>query len=97
MLPLVMELGQCAWAVRSFGGALDACLVAAGKVDWWFEPKVEPWDLAPLRLIIEQAGGVFLAPDGSRSIYRGSAIGCAPGLEPAARKWMGNGGRGRHA
>src|SRR5690242_17179750 len=40
LLPKIMDLGQRSWAVRSFGGALDACLVAAGKVDLWFEPKV---------------------------------------------------------
>jgi len=88
LLAKVMELGQRAWALRSFGGALDACLVASGKVDLWFEPKVEPWDLAPLRLIIEEAGGAFIASDGSRSIYKGSAIGCAPGLEAEARRWF---------
>lgn len=82
---LVMDLNQRVWASRCFGGALDACLVAAGKADIWFEPKVEPWDLAPLRLIVEEAGGAFLALDGSRSIYSGSALACAPGLEREAR------------
>jgi histidinol-phosphatase len=88
LMPKLTAMAQRSWATRCFGGGLDACLVAAGKVDLWFEPKVEPWDLAPLRLIIEEAGGVFLAPDGSRSIYRGSAIGCAPGLEAEARRWF---------
>jgi histidinol phosphatase-like enzyme (inositol monophosphatase family) len=89
VLPKVMELAQRAWGLRCFGGALDACLVASGKVDLWFEPKVEPWDLAPLRLIIEEAGGAFIAVDGSRSIYKKSAIGCAPGLAAEARRWYG--------
>ncbi|HLK65339.1 MAG TPA: inositol monophosphatase family protein [Bryobacteraceae bacterium] len=79
-LPQVIELMQRSWAVRSYGGALDACLVAAGKVDLWFEPKVEVWDLCPLKLIIEEAGGAFFALDGSRRIDTGTAIGCAPGL-----------------
>jgi histidinol-phosphatase len=80
------EWAQRSWAVRSYGGALDACMVAAGQVDVWFEPKVEPWDLAPLKLIIEEAGGAFFAFDGSRRIDRGTAIGCAPGLAEAARR-----------
>jgi histidinol-phosphatase len=79
-LPRVMDLMQRCWSVRAYGGALDACLVAAGKVEIWFEPKVQPWDLAPLKLVIEEAGGVFLALDGSRRIDRGSAMACAPGL-----------------
>jgi histidinol-phosphatase len=88
-LPRVMDLMQRCWSVRSYGGALDACLVAAGKVEIWFEPKVQPWDLAPLKLLIEEAGGVFLALDGSRRIDRGTAIGCAPGLVAEVRQAFG--------
>ena len=85
-LPRVTGLMQRAWSVRAHGGGLDACMVAAGHVDIWFEPKVEVWDLAPLRLIIEEAGGVFLALDGSRRIDRGTAVGCAPGVAAEVRK-----------
>jgi histidinol phosphatase-like enzyme (inositol monophosphatase family) len=79
-LPKVMELMQRSWAVRSYGGPLDACLLAAGKVEIWFEPKVEVWDLAALKLIIEEAGGDFFALDGSRRIDRGTAVACVPGI-----------------
>jgi len=88
-LPTILEIMQRSWAVRTYGGALDACLVAAGRADVWFEPKVAPWDLAALRLIIEEAGGVFFALDGSRSIDRGSAFGCAPGLAAEIRRAFG--------
>jgi histidinol phosphatase-like enzyme (inositol monophosphatase family) len=82
-LPQVMETMQRCWSVRSYGGALDACLVAAGKAEIWFEPKVQPWDLAPLKVILEEAGAVFRAFDGSRSIERGTAMACAPGVAEA--------------
>src|SRR5471030_1103209 len=88
-LPRVMELMQRSWAVRSYGGALDACLVAAGKAEIWFEPKVEVWDLAALKLIIEEAGGVFFALDGSRRTDKGTAIACAPGVETHVRQAFG--------
>jgi len=88
-LPTIVELMQQSWSVRGYGGALDACLVAAGKVDIWFEPKVAVWDLAAPRLIIEEAGGVFFAFDGSRRIDRGSAFGCAPGLAGRVRRAFG--------
>jgi fructose-1,6-bisphosphatase/inositol monophosphatase family enzyme len=55
-------------------------MLAAGMVEVWFEPKVEVWDLAPLKLIIEEAGGEFFALDGSRHIDRGTALACAPGV-----------------
>jgi histidinol-phosphatase len=87
-LPRVMDLMQRCWSVRSYGGALDACLLAAGKAEIWFEPKVEPWDLAAPRLIIEEAGGVFFALDGSRSIWKGTAIGCAPGVAAEVRSLL---------
>src|SRR5256885_2209264 len=44
-LPKLMELMQQSWSVRSYGGALDACLLAAGKLEIWFVPKAEVWDL----------------------------------------------------
>jgi histidinol-phosphatase len=88
-LPKVMDLMQRCWSVRSYGGALDACLIAAGKAEIWFEPKVEVWDLAPLKLILEEAGCLFFALDGSRGIDRGTAIGCAPGVAADVRQAFG--------
>jgi len=88
-LARVVDLMQRSWAVRSYGGALDACMVAAGKVEIWFEPKVEPWDLAALKLIIEESGGLFSALDGSRRIDRGTALACAPGIADKVRQAFG--------
>ena len=88
-LPRLTDLMQRCWAVRAYGGALDACLVAAGKAEIWFEPKVEPWDLAPLKLILEESGARFFAMDGSRSIERRTAVGCAPGIEAEVRRALG--------
>jgi histidinol-phosphatase len=88
-LARVAELMQQSWSVRSYGGALDACLLAAGKLEIWFEPKVEVWDLAPLKLIVEEAGGAFFALDGSRRIDRGNAMACVPGVVTQARAALG--------
>jgi histidinol-phosphatase len=94
-LPRISELMQQAWAVRAYGGALDACMLAAGKLEIWFEPKVAPWDLAAPRIIIEEAGGVFFAlSDGSRNIYRGNALGCVPGVADQMRRAFGLPGDG---
>jgi len=90
-LTRVAELMQKTWSVRSYGGALDACLLASGKTEIWFEPKVEVWDLAPLEVIIEEAGGLFFAADGQRRIDRGTAIGCVPGVAQAVREAFGIG------
>lgn len=76
------------WAVRSLGGAPDAMLIASGQAEVWIEPVAAPWDLAPLKIVIEEAGGVFLNFDGHSSIYGGNAAACAPGLEVAVRSFL---------
>ena len=70
------------WAVRSMGGSMDAMMVAQGQADVWIEPNAKPWDFAPLKIIIEEAGGKFRSMDGEDTIYAGAGYGCTPGLEP---------------
>jgi len=76
------------WAVRSMGGAVDAMLLAQGKADVWIEPNAAPWDLAPLKLLVEEAGGVFRSFEGVNTIYGGNAYACSPGLEPYVRELL---------
>jgi histidinol phosphatase-like enzyme (inositol monophosphatase family) len=82
------------WAVRSMGGAPDAMLIASGQADVWIEPTAAPWDLAPLKVILEEAGAVFFNFDGGRSIYAGNCIACAPGLVGEMQKFVGLGYEG---
>lgn len=87
---LVDWMGQF-WAVRSLGGSLDAMMVARGQADLWIEPEAKPWDLAPLKVIAEEAGARFFNFDGSASIYGGNCVISAPGLEMEARRLLGLG------
>lgn len=90
-LPFRDKLLSCIhefWAVRSLGGAPDAMMVASGKADFWIEPTASPWDLAPLQIIIEEAGGVMFGFDGDRGIYVGNCVACAPGLETSVRELL---------
>ena len=77
------------WAVRSLGGCMDAVLLARGSVDAWIEPHAQPWDLAALQVILEEAGARFFNLDGGRSIYGGNCAACVPGLEPYVRSLLG--------
>jgi histidinol-phosphatase len=79
------------WAVRSMGGSLDAMLVASGAADVWIEPRAKPWDLAPLKIIAEEAGARFFNFDGGRSIAGGNCVICAPGLEAELRRFIAQG------
>lgn len=76
------------WAVRSLGGAVDAMLVAQGLADIWIEPNAAAWDLAPFKILIEEAGGRFASFAGESTIYGGSAYACAPGLEPCVQRLL---------
>ncbi len=86
--PRLVEFMSRFWAVRSMSGALDAMLVAAGNGDVWVEPAAQPWDLAALQVIAEEAGGRFFNFDGGRSIYAGNCVVCAPGMEPEVRRFL---------
>ncbi len=45
-------------AIRRCGAAaLDLCYVACGRVDGFWELKLQPWDIAAGSIIIEEAGG----------------------------------------
>ena len=74
------------WAVRSLGGAVDAMLLAQGLSDVWIEPNAAPWDLAPLKILIEEAGGKFASFAGENTIYAGNCYACVPGLESYVRR-----------
>ena len=51
--------------IRRLGAAaLDLCLVAAGRLDGYFETGLQPWDLAAGALIAREAGAVVANLDG---------------------------------
>ena len=49
-------------------------LVAEGAADVAAEPIVNLWDLAPLLVIVEEAGGRFTNLEGERTAGGGSAV-----------------------
>jgi len=77
------------WSLRGLGGAADAMMVAAGQADAWIEPAAAPWDFAPLKIILEEAGARYFNFDGGSSIYAGNCAACAPGLEGEVRRVIG--------
>jgi len=86
--PRVMDFLSGFWAVRGLGGCGDAMLVAAGQAEIYMEPKVKAWDLAALKIVVEEAGGRFFNFDGGSSIYGGNCVCCAPGLENKIREFL---------
>ncbi len=69
-----LELTDTAWRVRAYGDFLSYCLVAEGAVDIAAEPEVSVWDLAPLDILVREAGGAFTSLDGAPGPHGGSAV-----------------------
>ncbi len=75
------------WTVRSMGGCLDAMLVASGRADAWMEAQAKPWDLAPLKIIAEEAGCAAFSFEGADTIYGGNYVICVPALADEMRRF----------
>ncbi len=67
-------LTDAVWRVRGYGDFFSYCLVAEGAVDIAAEPEVKLWDLAPLDILIREAGGAFTGLNGSPGPHGGTAV-----------------------
>lgn len=62
-------------AVRRLGSAaIDLCYVAAGRLDGFWELRLQPWDIAAGALLVEEAGGRVTAFDGAPFDVRAGQI-----------------------
>lgn len=68
---------QSAAAVRTWADAYGYLLVARGDADVIVDPIMSPWDIAPLGVIVREAGGVFTDTEGEEQAIGTSAIASA--------------------
>jgi myo-inositol-1(or 4)-monophosphatase len=62
---------QCQGVRRTGSAALDLCYVASGRIDGFWESKLNPWDCAAGYLIVSEAGGLVTDYSGGpASIYK---------------------------
>jgi histidinol-phosphatase len=59
---------------RALGGFWQHMLVAEGAIDAALDWTSKPWDLAPLGIIVEEAGGCSTNLAGERTIYTGDYL-----------------------
>jgi histidinol phosphatase-like enzyme (inositol monophosphatase family) len=64
------------YSCRAWGDAYGYLLVATGRVDVMIDPIMNIWDIAPLKPIITEAGGVFTDLDGVDNAMGTSSIAC---------------------
>ncbi|MFY9922754.1 MAG: histidinol-phosphatase [Mycobacterium sp.] len=72
--PRFIDLTDEVWRVRAYGDFWSYCLVAEGAVDIAVEPEVNPWDVAPLDILVREAGGSFTNFHRERGPHGGSAV-----------------------
>jgi myo-inositol-1(or 4)-monophosphatase len=66
LLGLFGDFIKTARAVRRLGSAaIDMAYVAAGRLDGFWEARLNPWDLSAGALLIEEAGGTVTTLDGA--------------------------------
>src|SRR5690606_3888824 len=79
-----LRLADACWQDRAFGDFLQYCLVAEGTVDLVAEPVVNPWDVAAVRVLVEQAGGVCTDLAGRDPLTGTGVLAGNPSLHAAA-------------
>jgi histidinol-phosphatase len=71
--PFIRLVDGCA-RTRGFGDYYGYGLVAAGKSDVYLETDLKPWDAAPMKILVEEAGGRLTDFAGRPTIYAGSVL-----------------------
>lgn len=69
-----VDLTDAVWRTRGYGDFWSYCLVAEGAVDIAVEPEVKVWDLAPLDILVREAGGRFTNLAAEPGPHGGSAV-----------------------
>ncbi|HKX04781.1 MAG TPA: inositol monophosphatase family protein [Methylomirabilota bacterium] len=71
--PLVRLVDACR-RTRGFGDYYGYGLVAGGKAEIYVETDLKPWDAAPVKILVEEAGGRLTDFAGRPTIYGGSVL-----------------------
>jgi fructose-1,6-bisphosphatase/inositol monophosphatase family enzyme len=59
---------------RSWGDAYGYALVATGRAEIMVDPAMHLWDVAPLQVILEEAGGTLTDWRGHPTIHRPESV-----------------------
>lgn len=70
----IIELSRSVWRARAIGDMWSYMLVAEGAIDIAGEFDLQPYDMAALQPIVEEAGGRFSSVDGDEGPWHGSAL-----------------------
>ena len=70
----LLSLKHAGARMRTWGDAYGYAMVAAGRAEAMVDPICSTWDLAPIPVIVNEAGGAFSALDGEPGFDRGHGV-----------------------
>ena len=85
----VLALARACWRTRGVGDAWQYMLVAEGSAEIALDPIVSVWDMAAVKVIVEQAGGRFTDMRGLATADGGSGIATNGLVHEAALEFVG--------
>ncbi len=74
MLERLASLALSSQSARCYGDLAGCALVLQGKAEAWIEAGVQVWDIAALRVLVEEAGGTFTDFAGTATHASGGCI-----------------------
>ena len=69
------RLEQTSFVTRTWGDGYGYLLVATGRVEVMVDPIANPWDLASVQIVIDEAGGRFTSWQGNANYTDGDGVG----------------------
>lgn len=88
-LDALLALARACWRTRGVGDAWQYMLVAEGAAEIALDPAVSLWDLAAVKLVVEEAGGRFTDLAGVDTAAGGSGIATNGLVHDAALAFVG--------
>ncbi len=64
-----LNIAKSSYHDRGFGDCFGYTFVAEGQAEAMLDPVVSPWDVAAIKPIIEEAGGIFTDFEGNATVY----------------------------
>lgn len=68
------RISEATYRQRAYGDYMNFAHVFTGKAEAALEVGVKPWDIAPMKIIAEEAGGKYTDLEGGSSIYTGNCL-----------------------
>jgi fructose-1,6-bisphosphatase/inositol monophosphatase family enzyme len=73
-LEMYLQLQRASRLARTWGDGYGYMMVATGRAEAMIDPVMNLWDVAPLKPIIEEAGGRFTDWSGRATVHSGEAV-----------------------